>query len=94
MKLELESNEFELIGNWIFLDNKVIEDETAKRIKYLKDNYLIKIATSDSGWETLYQDPNDKRYWELIYAESDYQGGGAPILMNISIELVAEKYNI
>jgi hypothetical protein len=92
MKVEIEKNEIELIGNWIFQDNKVVEDETAKRIKYLKDNYLSKIPVSSSGWEVLYQDPNDKRYWELVYIESDNHGGGAPSLINLSYELAKEKY--
>jgi hypothetical protein len=92
MKAEIENNEIELIGNWVFQDNKVVEDETAKRINHLKENYLNKIAVSGSGWEILYQDPNDKRYWELIYTESDYHGGGAPSLINLSYGLAKEKY--
>lgn len=92
MKVEIENNEIELIGNWVFQDNKVVEDETTKRINYLKEYYLNKIAVSNSGWEVLYQDPNDKRYWELIYLESGYHGGGAPSLVNLSYELAKEKY--
>jgi len=92
--MKLKSNEFELIGNWIYQENEVIEDETAKRVHNLKENYLIKIATDISGWEVLYQDPNDKRYWELTYLHSEYHGGGAPSLININVQLAKKKYGI
>lgn len=94
MKLEIESNEFELIGKWVFYENKIIEDETTKRIKYLKESYLIKIAISNSGWEILYQDPNDKRYWELTYIESHNHGGGPPSLINVDEKTAIEKYEL
>jgi hypothetical protein len=92
MKNLINNNEFKLKGKWLFENNKVIEDEICQKINYLKDNYLIKISTSTSGWEILYQDPNDKRYWELIYEHSEYNGGGPPTLINISKEDVANKY--
>lgn len=92
--MDIKDNEFELIGNWIFEENKLVEDETTKRINYLINNSLIKIATDKSGWDVLYQDKNDCRYWELIYTTSELQGGGAPSLVNVSTEFAKNKYII
>jgi Immunity protein 27 len=94
MKSLINSEEFKLKGSWLFENNKVVEDAICRRINDLKNNYLIKISTSVSGWETLYQDPSDKRYWELIFEQNEFQGGGAPTLVNISKEAIKEKYNI
>ncbi|WP_262495014.1 Imm27 family immunity protein [Algoriphagus boritolerans] len=59
-------------------------DEICKRIEKLKSDYLIKVAVDETGWETLYQDPNDNRYWLLTYPNSEYHGGGPPTLKVIT----------
>jgi hypothetical protein len=53
----------------------------------------VKISISSSGWESFYQDPNDSRYWELIYEQGELQGGGPPTLKNISLEEAHLRYN-
>ncbi|HBD27039.1 Imm27 family immunity protein [Flavobacterium sp.] len=93
MKL-IEEKEKELTGNWIFKDGKIVEDETSKRIKFLIDNFLVKIAVSPSGWEKLFQDPNDLRFWELTYNDGEFHGGGAPSLRNISKEMAVKNYSL
>lgn len=90
----LKEEEKLLSGKWIFKDGKIEEDSVSKRINWLKDNYLIKIGRDKTGWEILYKDPNDGRYWELIYENSELQGGGAPTLSFISKEEAVLKYNI
>ena len=42
-------------------------DEVTKRIQQLVRDYLKKVATDRTGWEVLYRDPGDGRYWELSY---------------------------
>ncbi len=54
------------------------------RIKFLKENFLEKIMTSEDGWETLWQDPKDRRFWKETRVFSDMHGGGYPFLHNIS----------
>lgn len=44
----------------------------------------MKIASAD--WAVLYQDPLDKRYWELNYPQSHLQGGGSPSLTMLTYE--------
>lgn len=92
MKLRLE--ESSITGKWIWDENhkKVINDTEAKRVEYLVANYLTKITVPD--WETLYQDPYDKRYWELKYLQSELHGGGPPSLILISMEDAKTKYGI
>lgn len=92
--MKLQPNELKLQGNWILENNKIKKDATAKRIEFLKDNYLIKIGIDNSGWNTLYQDPFDSRYWELIYPNSETQGGGLPLLQYITDESAQMKYSI
>lgn len=94
MKKSIGEEEFELNGKWLFLNNKLVEDETSNRINYLKNNYLNKVAISTSGWETLYHDPTDNRYWELIFSQSESHGGGASTLINVTKEIAIDKYGI
>jgi len=87
-------NEDKLIGSWLLENGIVKEDNVCIRIKSLTVDYLLEIATKDNGWERLYKDPNDGRYWELSYPNSDWQGGGPPLLINLSQIEVQEKYGI
>ena len=43
--MNLEKEEIELIGEWIFQNGEMVEDSVAKRINLLKDDFLIKVAT-------------------------------------------------
>ncbi|MES2416533.1 MAG: Imm27 family immunity protein [Bacteroidota bacterium] len=87
-------NETKITGNWILDGAKVVEDENCKRINWLRSNYLMKIATDETGWIILYQDPEDKRYWELVYEHGELQGGGPPSLIQLSKEEATLKYAI
>ncbi len=93
MKCTLNYSETELIGKWVVIDNSITADDVSKRIEVLIKDSLTKVAVSDDGWEILYIDPNDGRYWELTYPSSESQGGGAPKLSVIPAEQVKAKYN-
>ncbi len=88
----LKSDEIELKGNWILLKSSIEVDDVTKRIEKLATEYLIEIAVDESGWEKLFQDPVDKRYWELIYPSSEMHGGGPPLLRCISQLDAKTKY--
>ena len=92
--MKIKQDELKIVGNWIFDGSKMVEDEGAKRIDWLRTSYLKKIATDESGWLTLYQDPEDKRYWELIYEQGEMQGGGPPSLIFLPVDKAREKYDI
>lgn len=92
--MKLKPNETVLTGSWNF-DGKVNKaDDVCDRIKWLLAESLTRIGTDDSGWETLYQDPDDKRYWELVYPNSEMHGGGPPQLRNLSDAEARSKYKL
>ncbi|WP_032916403.1 Imm27 family immunity protein [Leptospira santarosai] len=68
------STETKIVGSWIINDSKTENDAKAQRVIYLIEHYLIKIKTDSSGWSTLYQDPEDGRYWESTYLQSNIHG--------------------
>ena len=91
---ELDSIETELVGSWVEQNGSVVADDVSKRIEYLTQNKLKKVASSDDGWDQLYIDTEDSRYWELSHPESDSHGGGAPLLKNLALDEVKNKYQL
>lgn len=89
---ELKSDEFILIGSWKIVNGNVVSDEVCQRIENLIDNYLKKVSTEKTGWEILYQDKNDNRYWLLTFPKSDWHGGGPPTLKMLTEVEVSEKF--
>lgn len=94
MNKKLDQNEIALIGDWIDQNGAVVADDTAKRIAYLTKDILKKIATSNGGWNILYIDLDDSRYWELFYPHGEMQGGGPPSLRNLSQQEAKQRYKI
>ncbi len=90
--MQLSIKEERLVGQWIYENGSVHKDEMSKRIEWLINNQLKRIGTDKSGWDVLYIDPADNRLWELIYPESEMQGGGPPNLICISKEEAKHKY--
>ena len=88
------SDETKIIGNWIEVNGRVVGDEACERIDKLTSGYLVQIAyhTENGGWETLFQDPNDRRFWERIYPLGHMHGGGPPSLMLLDDEDAQGKY--
>jgi hypothetical protein len=92
--MKLGRDEIELIGKWVLEKGAVTGDETCRRIKWLTTSHLEKLKTDDSGWDVLYRDPEDGRYWELTYPQSEMQGGGPPTLKYISEEAAKSRYGM
>lgn len=88
----LRANETALSGESFLLDGKVVSDATWQRIDWLVQHHLLKVAESTSGWEAVYRDPNDGRYWERTYPQSDTHGGGPPRLRTITLDEAERKY--
>jgi hypothetical protein len=85
-------NETNITGHHILIQGKVVADEASQRIFDLVNDYLIKIGHDQSGWEVLYQDPNDGRLWELVYPKGELHGGGPPSLVLIQKDVAELKY--
>jgi Immunity protein 27 len=92
--MKLQSHEEQLIGKWIEENGQVRGDATCERIRWLTSHHFRKIGTSKDwgAWETLFQDPDDGRYWEQTYPQSEMQGGGPPALKCLSREEAKAKY--
>jgi hypothetical protein len=78
--------ETELVGQWIQTESGVSGNEILERINWLIANHLRKVGYSKlyGAWETLYQDPQDGRYWVRSYPNSEMHGGGPATLKCIS----------
>jgi len=92
--MPLRSDETELVGTWKLQDGKMIEDDVSLRIRKLIDEELRPIAVTNGGWDKLFQDPVDQRFWELTYPSSDSHGGGPAALRLISSDEARKKYGL
>jgi hypothetical protein len=92
--MNLRPDEVLLDGKLELVDGKVRADAITVRIRALAKGVLTKMGTDPSGWDTLYQDPQDGRYWELTYPQSHMHGGGPPRLTVISHDEAKRKYGI
>jgi hypothetical protein len=90
--MQIRPEETELRGAWESIGGTIRVDVAAARIKELTDTHLTKIAVTESGWETLYRDPTDLRFWELTYPHSEMHGGGPPMLRCITAKEAHAKY--
>ncbi|MBN9401182.1 MAG: hypothetical protein J0I17_13470 ['Candidatus Kapabacteria' thiocyanatum] len=92
--MKLTPEETELVGQWITENGQVRGDSVCDRIQWLTSSYLHRIAYSKTlgAWETLFQDPEDGRYWELTYPNSGMHGGGPQALIHISRSEAKTKY--
>jgi Immunity protein 27 len=92
--MKINPEETELIGKWVVENGQVCADDTCERIKGLISQHFRKIAISKQwgAWETLFQDPEDGRYWEQTYPHGGWQGGGPPALKFLSREQAKAKY--
>ena len=87
-----EAKETELIGNWKIIDGGAVSDDVEHRVKQLTENYLEYLGKDWSGWETLYRDPADGRYWERVHLQGEMHGGGPVSLRVILPEDARRKY--
>lgn len=84
--------ETEIRGTWTFRNGQSEGDESCARIEALTSGHLREVTRDPSGWDILYIDPDDGRFWELIYPQSEMHGGGPPLLRCLSKDEVREKY--
>jgi hypothetical protein len=92
--VNLQPHETELISSWVMKDGLVVEDEVCIRIRALIESELLRIANSKDGWEVLYKDSSDGRYWELTYPRGEMQGGGPIALIVASEPMLQGKYGV
>jgi hypothetical protein len=91
--MKLEPHEKSLVGKWVTENGQLRADATCARINWLTSHHLRKISISKEwgAWETLFQDPDDGRYWEQTYPHGEIQGGGPPALNLLTGEQAKAK---
>ncbi len=90
----IHPEETEIVGNWVVIKGSVQGDERCDRVDELTRSYLERLGYSpeSGGWDTLFRDPTDGRFWERLYPQSYMHGGGPPALKLLSDDEAKEKY--
>jgi hypothetical protein len=93
---KISPEEIEILGS-VMEDGKMLVDrETCLRINWLASTVLenVGVGKESGGWEKLYRDPADGRYWLLTYPHGEMQGGGPPALKQLTLtdEELKDKY--
>jgi hypothetical protein len=90
----LKPDEDSVKGAWSYRDGQMMGDSNCRRIEWLIHHHLQKVADSIKAvaWETLYRDPDDGRYWEKTFPQSEIHGGGPPNLHTITSDEIKDKY--
>jgi hypothetical protein len=89
----LDPLETELVGTWHVEAKEARADLEEQRIAWLLDNSLKKVAQDQSGWQSLYRDPRDERFWELTLPHSEMHGGGPRRLAFVAESDARSRYN-
>jgi len=92
--MRIGAHETEIVGAWILQDGRVSNDAACSRIEALIQTELVFIAKDWSGWEALYLDNNDGRYWERTFPHGELQAGGPPALRIIDFNDAVQKYGL
>jgi Immunity protein 27 len=83
-----------LQGKWLTTRDGIVPDDVCRIVDHLVREHLVKVATRDEGWVTLFRDPLQSTYWELSYPDSEMQGGGPPTLTRLSPDEVKALYEV
>ena len=85
-------SETEIIGRHILRDGRVVADDQCQRVQDLVGGYLEFLGKDASGWDALYRDPADGRFWERVYLESAIHGGGPASLRVVEARRLRDVY--
>lgn len=90
--VKISPSETLISGQWVSREGRVIGDESCQRIYELTKTHLKELGRDSTGWEALYRDPDDGRFWELTYPQGHLQGGGPPQLRCLTRDEAEHKY--
>jgi hypothetical protein len=91
---DLEPDEQRLAGAWVERDGRRTLDAVDRRIFWLVSRRLLARGHASHGWDQLYLDPRDGRYWELTFPEGSLHGGGPRLLTCVGAGVAREKYGL
>lgn len=90
--MRIDPGQTTIIGNWIQRDGKIVEDAVCQRIRDLVNSHLTLLGRSEDGWNKLYLDDADLRFWELTLPWGEMHGGGPPKLEVVDLDSVIKRY--
>jgi hypothetical protein len=73
-------------------DGVATPDDVDRRIFLLVTRRLEHRGIAAGGWEQLYRDPRDGRFWELTFPQGSLHGGGPRQLTRITGAAAQVKY--
>jgi hypothetical protein len=88
----LSEDDTELVGRWTPKDGRLVADQTCRRIEWLIEHRLERVASTADGWDVLFRDRHDGRFWERTFPQSEMHGGGPPLLRLLTPHLALLKY--
>ena len=91
---DLAPDERLLAGAWVEQDARTTHDEVDRRIFWLVTRRLIACGHAGGGWDQLYLDPRDGRFWELTFPQGSLHGGGPRRLEWVDASAAREKYGV
>ena len=91
---DLAPDERLLVGGWVEHDGRRTLDDVDRRIFWLVSRRLVLRGQANGGWDQLYQDPRDGRFWELTFPEGSLHGGGPRRLECVAALVAREKYGV
>jgi hypothetical protein len=89
---DLTPDEHRLDGAWVDTADGTVGDDVDQRIFWLVRRRLRACGVTHGGWDQLFVDPRDGRYWELTFPQGSLHGGGPRRLTHLPPELARAKY--
>ena len=92
--MKIKPSETIIESDPIILGSDEDASKASERIDDLIYNYLSEKARANGGWDILFRDPADQRYWELTAPKGEYHGYGPLRLSYIPNQDATFKYNL
>lgn len=89
-----QNEEILIRGGWERVGDRMVPDASLLRIRDFIATELEKIAECAGGWETLFRNRFDGRFWERFYPLGEMHGGGPESLRRIDVIAAEQKYKV
>jgi len=94
MMNKISDNETLIECEWQVVEDQVKPGSACERIEWLISDILKLVKVDKRGWEKLFLDPGDGRYWLLFYPQSELTGGGPASLMEITFSEAELRFKL
>ena len=83
----ISPEEIVIRGSIVESGKLLTDNDACLRINWLMSDVLenLGVRKDSGGWERLYRDPADGRYWLVTYPHGEMHGGGPPDLRNVTL---------